>query len=145
LNLIHGLLTGVLALALPLVPAAAQAPETYEPDTSSRLYMVGDHGFSYRWVDEETSVAEGLECNLYAWCAFADIVGPSCEDEVLVELDFFDADDWYVTSGVDVLPGAGSQRHIRVELGTNLFDGMASLEVADVRCYLGLPTGTPDL
>jgi hypothetical protein len=145
LNLIQGLITGVLALALPLVPAAAEAPEPYVPDSSARFYMVGDNGFSHRWVDEETSIAEGLECNLYALCAFADIVGPACPDQVLVELDYFDEDDWYVTSVNDVLPGAGRQRHIRVELGTNLDQDLSSFEVADVRCYVGLPTGTPDL
>jgi hypothetical protein len=145
LNLIQGLITGVLALALPLVPAAAEAPEPYVPDSSAQFYMVGDNGFSYRWVDEETSIAEGLECNLYALCAFADIVGPACPDQVLVELDYFDEDDWYVTSVNDVLPGAGRQRHIRVELGTNLYEDLSSFQVADVRCYVGVPTGTPDL
>jgi hypothetical protein len=145
LNLIQGLITGVLALALPLVPAAAEAPEPYAPDSSARFYTVGDDGFSHRWVDEETSIAEGLECNLYALCAFADIVGPACPDQVLVELDYFDEDDWYVTTVNDILPGAGRQRHIRVELGTNVVDGLSSFEVADARCYVGLPTGTPDL
>ena len=145
MNVIQGLITGALALALPLVPAAAEAPEPYVPGSSARFYMVGDNGFSYRWVDEETSIAEGLECNLYALCAFADIVGPACDDEVLVELDYFDEDDWYVTSVNDVLPGAGRQRHIRVELGTNIFDGLSSFDVADIKCYRGVPTGKPDL
>ncbi len=145
MNLIQGLITGVLALALPLVPAAAEAPEPYVPDSSAQFYMVGDNGFSYRWVDEETSIAEGLECNLYQSCAFADIVGPACADEVLVELDYFDEDDWYVTSVNDVLPGAGRQRHMRVELGTNLDQELPSFQVADVRCHVGVPTGTPDL
>ena len=145
MNLIQGLITGVLALALPLVPAAAEAPEPYVPDSSAQFYLVGDNRFSYRWVDQDTSIAEGLECNLYAWCAFADIVGPACDDEVMVELDYFDEDDWYVTSVNDVLPGAGRQRHIRVELGTNIFDGLSSFEVADIKCYRGVPTGTPNL
>jgi hypothetical protein len=145
LNLIHGLITGVLALALPLVPAAAEAPEPYVPDSSSRFYGVGDHGFSYRWVDEDTSIAEGLECNLYMSCAFADIVGPACPDEVAVELDYFDKDDSYVTTVVDVIPGAGRQRHPRIELGTNLYEDLNSFQVADVKCYRGVPTGTPDL
>lgn len=145
MNLIQGLITGVLALALPLVPVAAEAPEPYVPDSSARFYLVGDNGFSHRWVDEETSISEGLECNLYALCAFADIVGPACPNQVLVELDYFDEDDWYVTTVNDVLPGAGRQRHTRVELGTNLDQELSSFEVADVRCYVGLPTGTPDL
>ncbi len=145
MNLIQGLITGVLALALPFVPAAAEAPEPYVPDSSARFYMVGDNGFSHRWVDEETSVAEGLECNLYALCAFADIVGPACPNQVLVELDYFDEDDGYVTTVNDVLPGSGRQRHIRVELGTNLYEDLSSFRVADVRCYVGVPTGTPDL
>lgn len=144
MNLIQGLITGVLALALPLVPAAAEAPEPYVPDSSARFYMVGDNGFSHRWVDEETSIAEGLECNLYQSCAFADIVGPACDDEVMVELDYFDKYDWYATTVFDVLPGAGRQRHIRVELGTNLYEDLSSFQVADVRCYVGLPTGTPN-
>ena len=145
MNVIQGLITGALALALPLVPAAAEAPEPYVPDSSARFYMVGDNGFSFRWVDEETSIAEGLECNLYQSCAFADIVGPACAEEVLVELDYFDENDWYVTSLNDVLPGAGRQRHIRVELGTNLYEDLSSFEVADIKCYKGKPTGTPDL
>ncbi len=145
MNLIQGLVTGALALVLPFVPSPAEAPEPYVPDSSAQFYMVGDNGFSYRWVDEETSIAEGLECNLYALCAFADIVGPACPDQVLVELDYFDEDDWYVTSVNDVLPGAGRQRHIRVELGTNLYEDLSSFQVADVRCYVGVPTGTPDL
>ena len=66
-------------------------------------------------------------------------------DEVLVELDYFDEDDWYMTSVNDVLPGSGRQRHIRVELGTNLYEDLSSFQVADVRCYVGVPTGTPDL
>jgi hypothetical protein len=145
LNIIQGLITGVLALTLPLVPTAAEAPEPYEPNSSSRFYGVGDHGFSHRWVDEDSSIAEGLECNLYMSCAFADIVGPACPDEVLVELDYFDKDDLYVTTLQDVLPGSGSQRHIRVELGTNLYEDLSSFQVSDIKCYLGLPTGTPDL
>jgi hypothetical protein len=145
LNIIQGLITGVLALTLPLVPTAAEAPEPYEPNSSSRFYGVGDHGFSHRWVDEDSSIAEGLECNLYMSCAFADIVGPACPDEVLVELDYFDKDDLYVTTLQDVLPGSGSQRHIRVELGTNLDEDLSSFQVADIKCYLGVPTGTPDL
>lgn len=145
MNLIQGLITCALALALPLLPAPAEAPEPYVPDSSARFYMVGDHGFSFRWVDEETSIAEGLECNLYAWCAFADIVGPACDDEVAVELYYFDEEDRYVTSVNAVLPGAGRQRHIRVELGTNLYEDLSSFQVADVRCYVGVPTGTPDL
>ena len=145
MNLIQGLITGVLALALPLVPTVAEAPETFIPNPSARFYMVGDNGFSYRWVDEETSIAEGLECHFYGWCAFADIVGPACPDQVAVELDYFDEDDLYVTSVVDVLPGAGRQRHIRVELGTNHYDGLTSFDLANVECSRGLPTGTPDL
>ena len=155
MNLIQGLITGALALVLPLVPAAAEAPEPYLPDSSARFYMVGDNGFShrwvgdngfsFRWVDEATSETEGLDCNLYALCAFADIVGPACPNQVLVELDYFDENDWYVTSVNDVLPGAGRQRHIRVELGTNLYEDLSSFQVADVRCYVGVPTGTPDL
>ena len=145
MNLIQGLITGVLALALPLVPAAAEAPEPYVPDSSAQFYLVGDNGFSYRWVDEETSISEGLECNLYQSCAFADIVGPACDDEVLVELDYFDEEDRYVTTVNAVLPGAGRQRHIRTELGTNVDQEFSSFEVANVTCYVGVPTGTPDL
>ena len=145
MNLIQGLITGALALVLPLVPSVAEAPEPQTVDSSARFHQVGDKGFSLRWVDEETSIAEGLECNLYQSCAFADIVGPACADEVLVELDYFDEDDWYVTSVYDVLPGSRRQRHIRVELGTNLYEDLSSFRVADVRCYVGLPTGTPNL
>lgn len=145
MNLIQGLITGALALALPLVPVPAQAPAPEPPTSSARFYPVGDNGFSFRWVDEETSMAEGLECNLYAWCAFADLVGPACADEVMVELDFFDADDVYVTTVLDVIPGAGRQRHVRVELGTNLYEDLSSFQLADIKCNLGLPTGTPDL
>ena len=145
MNIIQGLITGVLALVLPLVPTVAEAPEPYVPDSSSRFYGVGDSGFSYRWVDEDTSIAEGLDCNLYMSCAFADSVGPACPDEVSVELDYFDKDDWYVTSVVDVIPGAGRQRHLRIELGTNLYEDLNSFQVADVKCYRGVPTGTPDL
>ena len=134
-----------LSLALPLVPTSAEAPGQESSGAANAFTQVGEAGFSYRWVDEDTSIAEGLQCNFYSWCAFADIVGPACPDEVLVELDYFDKDDWYVASGADVLPGSGRQKHIHVELGTNHYDGLGNIEIPNISCYLGLPTGKPDI
>jgi hypothetical protein len=32
-----------------------------------------------------------------------------------------------------------------VELGDNIFNGLSSFEIFDVKCYKGVPTGTTDL
>jgi hypothetical protein len=78
-------------------------------------------------------------------CSFADIVGPGCPHEVFVALDYFDKNGDLITSGGDVLPSGGRQRHIHVELGTNWVETFDTFEVTDIGCYLGLPTGKPDL
>lgn len=144
MNLIQGLITGALALVLPLVPSVAEAPEPQTVDSSARFHPVGDKGFSFRWVDEETSVAEGLECSLYEWCAYADIVGPACPNELLISLDYLDDEDLYVTSGTVILPAANRQRHSRAELGTSQLDNFETFVIDDIRCYQGLPTGVAE-
>ena len=78
-------------------------------------------------------------------CSFADIVGPSCPHELFVALDYFDKNNDPLSSGGDILPSSGRQRHIHIELGTNNHDWVKSFEVADIGCYFGLPTGKPDL
>ena len=107
--------------------------------------LVGESGFSYRWLSDEDIEAEHLECNSYLLCSFADIVGPSCPHELFVAFDYFDVNGDLITSGGDVLPSGGRQRHIQVELGTNWVETFDTFEVTDIGCYLGLPTGTPDL
>lgn len=144
MNLIQGLITGALALVLPLVPSEAEAPEPQTVDSSARFHQIGDNGFSFRWVDEETSVAEGLQCSLYEWCAYADIVGPSCPNELLISLDYLDDEDLYVTSGTVILPADNRQRHSRAELGTSQLDDFETFVIDDIRCYQGLPTGVAE-
>lgn len=72
------------------------------------------------------------------------ILSPACSDQVLVELDYSDGDDGYVTTVDDVFPGAERQRQIRVELGTNVYEDLSSFDVVDMRRYVSLPTGRPD-
>ena len=134
-----------LSLALPLVPTSAEAPGHVSSSAANAFSGVGEAGFSYRWLSDEDIKAEHLECNSYSMCSFADIVGPSCPNEVFVALDYFDKDNDPLSSGGDILPSSGRQRHIHVELGTNNHDWVKSFEVSDIGCYLGLPTGKPDL
>ena len=75
-----------LSLALPLVPAEVQAPTQISEAESYAL--VGDGGFTYRWSDDATG--NDHTCELYAWCTFADILGPTCPGEVFIALEFYD-------------------------------------------------------
>jgi hypothetical protein len=134
-----------LSLALPLVPTSAEAPGQVSSSAANAFSGVGESGFSYRWLSDEDIEAEHLECNSYLLCSFADIAGPSCPHEVFVALDYFDLNGALITSGGDVLPSGGRQRHIQVELGTNWVETFDTFEVTDIGCYLGLPTGKPDL
>ena len=145
MNVIQGVITGVLAMTLPMLPSVAEAPEQQGEGTVTAFELVGESGFSYRWLSDEDIEAEHLECNSYLLCSFADIVGPSCPHELFVALDYFDVNGDLITSGGDVLPSGGRQRHIQVELGTNWVETLDAFEVTDIGCYLGLPTGTPDL
>lgn len=132
-------------MALPLVPVSAEAPESANSSPESAFHLVGQNGFSYRWLTNVTIISEHMECNFYSLCSFADIVGPSCPNEIFVALDYFDVNGDLITSGGDVLPASGKQRHIHVELGSNWVESFDSFEVSDIGCYLGLPTGKPDL
>jgi hypothetical protein len=134
-----------LSLALPLVPNPAEAPEVTSASVGASFDLIGEYGFSYRWLSEETIKSGHMECNFYALCSFADIVGPSCPHEIFVALDYFDVNGDLITSGGDVLPSSGRQRHIHVELGSNNIESFDTFEVSDVGCYLGLPTGKPDI
>ena len=132
-------------MTLPMLPSVAEAPEQPYESAVAAFELVGESGFSYRWLSDEDIEAEHLECNSYLLCSFADIVGPSCPHELFVALDYFDVNGDLITSGGDVLPSGGRQRHIQVELGTNWVETFDTFEVTEIGCYLGLPTGKPDL
>jgi hypothetical protein len=132
-----------LTVTSQLVPMAAEAPTRVSE--SNLFNSIGEQGFSYRWVSDSLAKAEHLECNSYSWCSFADIVGPSCPNELFVGLDFYDKNNELISSGGDVLPSSGRRRHIHVELGTNRLVDVNNLRVSFISCYKGLPTGKPDL
>jgi hypothetical protein len=126
---------------MQLVPSAAEAPTHL--DEQYTFATVGKSGFSYRWSSENTQKTK--ECQLYNWCVFADVVGPACKGEVLIELEFYDKNGDLVTGGGDVIAGQGRQRHLAIELGTNRDITFSTLNVVDVWCGAGLPTGNSAL
>jgi hypothetical protein len=140
-NVLHGTIAGLLAVILPLVPTAAEAPPYNGPMTTTEFSQVGETEFSYRWVTDQAIAQKDLQCTLYYLCSFADIITPDCPDEVFVELDFFDNRDNLITSGGDVLPVSGQHMLRQVELGTNWVPDFATFDVTNMVCYSGTPTG----
>jgi hypothetical protein len=131
----------VLSCILPLVPSAAEAPahtSTFAVAGAS-FSQLGEGSFAFRWSSQE--VSDNSECQLYAWCAFADIVGPTCPNEVFVALEFYDKNDELVTEGGDILSGLRRQRFIGVEIGTNRDITFEKFKIVDIECGPGLPTG----
>ena len=130
-----------LSLALPLVPSEARAPT--QISEAEAFSAVGGSGFSYRW----TQVASRADhsCQLYKWCTFADILGPSCNAEVLIALQFYDKNGDLVADGGDVIAGLTEQRHLAVEIGTNRDITFDSLNIVDMTCGAGLLTGEAQL
>jgi len=126
-----------LSVGMQLVPSAAEAPT--QLDQQYTFSSVGKSGFSYRWSSENTQKTK--ECQLYNWCVFADLVGPVCEDEVFIALEFYDKNDDLVTGGGDVIASMGKQRHLEIEVGTNRDITFSTLNIVDAGCYKGLPTG----
>jgi hypothetical protein len=132
-----------LTLILPLTPSVAEAPMHQSATSEASFDLVGEGGFSYRWAVDDARHKN--ECQLYDWCVFADIVGPRCPNEVFVALEFYDKHGDIVTGGGDILPGSNRQRFISVEVGTSRDITFSTLNVVDVLCGLGLPTGHANL
>lgn len=141
MRLIRLAAVALLSMALPIIPSVAEAPPRPFSAVDAVFKPVPETDYSRRWLSDEEIANRGLECHLYGLCSFADIEGPACPNEMLVELDFFDKHDELIDSGVDVLPSNGRSRLLHVELGTNWLDDFATFEITNVACYTGTPTG----
>ena len=143
MNLAQGALACVLALGAQLAPQAAEAPEFTGTTSGQAFYSVGEAGYSVRWTPSDKS--GDMECQIYAQCGFADILGPGCPGQIFVALEFYDENGDYVNEGGDIFDSRNKRRFMAVEIGTNRDIRFDTFNVVNVFCGVGLPTGKSEL
>ncbi len=117
--------------------ASSPTPPDYLPN--GEFFSFEDSGAAYRWTpDIET---QNRECELYAFCAFADVKGLSCPAEIGIALAFYDEAGDFVTDGGDIVSARGRVAIHGIEVGTNRDITFETFKVTGIDCYQGLPTG----
>jgi hypothetical protein len=135
-----------LTVTLSLVPLIiATGTSSFDENTNEATqdalayYELQGSDFTFRWT--AVGATTSLECDLYEACTWIDQKGPSCQNEFLVELQFYDQNEEYVDDTVAVLPSNGKSELNAVEVGTNRDIEFDSLLLISVECSLGRPTG----
>ena len=139
MNMIQAVVGSLLALILPLMPVAAEAPEFTGTTSELDYFDMGVEGFKFRWTPDDRS--DSIDCQNYAICAFGDILGPDCPGQIFVALEFYDENGERVNDGGDIIEARGKRRFMGVELGTNRDITFDTFNVVDIFCGKGLPTG----
>lgn len=108
------------------------------PTVFSEYFEAGSAGYSFRWSSEENTAH--LECKVYDLCVWVDVKGPTCSDELYLNVSYYDRNDNWMTESKVVIVGEGNDRFDAVEIGSYLDFDFGFYLVDEVWCSVGVPT-----
>ncbi len=108
------------------------------PRVSSEYFEAGSAGYSFRWSSDDNTAY--LECKVYDLCLWVDVKGPTCTDELHINVSYYDRNDIWMTENRVVIAGEGRDRFDAVEIGSYLDFEFGFYLVDEVWCSVGVPT-----
>jgi hypothetical protein len=108
------------------------------PTVFSEYFEAGAAGYSYRWSSDDNTAY--LECKVYDLCLWVDVKGPTCSDELHLNVSYYDRNDVWMTENRVVIAGDGKDRFDAVEIGSYLDFDFNFYLVDAVWCSVGVPT-----
>jgi hypothetical protein len=112
------------------------------PTVFSEYFEAGAAGYSYRWSSDDNTAY--LECKVYDLCLWVDVKGPTCSDELHLNVSYYDRNDVWMTENRVVIAGEGNDRFDAVEIGSYLDFDFGFYLVDEVWCSVGVPTALAD-